>query len=94
MPWPHYHGPEKADKGKEGGSCNRELCQDSPADWYNHGSLSWYCARCRHTIEFDSFNFRNWKQEHEPGCGHPMFETRAMIDARSASAVKGDKSNV
>ncbi|MFU1607348.1 hypothetical protein ACM25O_13265 [Sulfitobacter pontiacus] len=84
MPGPHYDGPTKPDKGQEGGSCNRELCQDSPALWFNHGSYAWYCGRCRHTIEFDSFNLRDWQQNHQPKCGHPMFETREMMTARRA----------
>lgn len=82
MPYPMYDGPEKADKGKEGGSCNRTRCQDAPALWYNHGSYAWYCERCRNAIEFDSFNLANWNQEWRPKLGHPMFETRAMMDAR------------
>lgn len=82
MPYGSYNGPNKADKGKEGGSCNRTLCQDSPANWFNHGSYSWYCASCRRDIEFDRFNLRNWQQNHQPKCGHPMFETREMMDER------------
>ncbi|MDG4721171.1 hypothetical protein [Thalassospira aquimaris] len=33
-------------------------------------------------IEFDPVNYRNWKLEHQLDCGHPMFETREMMDER------------
>jgi hypothetical protein len=33
-------------------------------------------------IRFDTFNLRDWEREHQPKCGHPMFETRAQITAR------------
>ena len=82
MSYPHYNGPEKADKGEENGSCNRSKCQDSGAVWYNHGSHAWYCPRCRRDIEFDSFNLRDWKRNWEAKLGHPMFETREMMNSR------------
>ena len=82
MAYGDYSGPDKPDKGQEGGSCNRTLCQASRAIWYNHGSHSWYCADCRTDIEFDSFNWRDWQTNHKPTCGHPMFETRKMIEDR------------
>ena len=82
MAYPDYSGPNKADKGIENGSCNRTLCQDSPAIWYNHGAHSWYCIACRMEIEFDLFNKRDWDNNWRPKVGHPMFETRAMIEAR------------
>lgn len=83
MAYGDYEGPDKADKGKEGGSCNRSRCQAPNAVWYNHGSYAWYCEDCRNAIEFDIFNLRNWRLRHEPDCGHPMFETREMMEARS-----------
>lgn len=86
MPYPHYNGPDKADKEQEGGSCNRSRCQDSPAIWYNHGSHSWYCAGCRHEIQFDSFNLRDWNANFRPRYGHDMFETREMMTAREGAA--------
>jgi hypothetical protein len=86
MPYPFWDGPDKPNKGQEGGACNRTLCQDEPADWYNHGSHAWYCARCRRDIEFDAFNKRDWDRNWLPAKGHPMFETRAMMDARKDKA--------
>lgn len=82
MAYGDYDGPNKPDKGKESGSCNRTRCQASPADWFNHGSRSWYCADCRRDIEFDSFNKREWDLNFRPTYGHPMFETREMMSAR------------
>ncbi|WP_370159219.1 hypothetical protein [Salipiger bermudensis] len=84
MPYPLYEGPDKPNKGEEGGACNRSKCQDEPARWYNHGSRAWYCSRCRRDIQFDSFNMRDWKRNFEPRLGHPMFETRDMMIARGA----------
>lgn len=89
MAYGDYDGPDKADKGKENGSCNRGRCQAADAIWFNHGSLSWYCADCRENIEFDPFNLRGWRLDHEPKCGHPMFETREMMEARLAILVEG-----
>lgn len=74
--------PCKPDKGHEGGSCNRQSCQASPADYYNHGSYKWYCADCARNIGQDSFNLRDWNLNWLPKLGHPMFETRAQIDKR------------
>lgn len=69
-------------KGIEGGRCNRTACQKTPALWYNHGSLAWYCEECAIWIGQDAFNLRDWEQNFEPKCGHPMFETREMMEKR------------
>lgn len=89
MAYGDYDGPDKADKGKEGGSCNRTRCQCSPARWYNHGSYAWYCDDCRATIEFDDVNYRSWRRDWEPRLHHPQFETRAMMDDRAALSQTG-----
>ncbi len=90
MPYGAYHGPDKPDKGQKHGSCNRQLCQGAPALWYNHGSMAWYCRGCRDVIEFDSFNLRNWRENHEPDCGHPMFETAEMMAERNAASAAAE----
>lgn len=72
----------KPDKGCEGGSCNRTACQAPNAIWYNHGSLSWYCEACANLIGNDVVNLADWMLNFYVKCGHPQFETRAMIDAR------------
>lgn len=82
MAYGDYSGPDKADKGVEGGSCNRTRCQASPALWYNHGSLSWYCASCKDQI-YDRQGQAYWKQDF-PNANHPMFETREMMNIRCA----------
>ena len=77
--------PCKPNKGKENGACNRRSCQSEPALWFNHGSDAWYCADCRRDIEFDAFNLRDWRANWEPRLGHPMFETRRMMNGRGAA---------
>lgn len=79
MAYGDYNGPDKPDKGKEGGSCNRTSCQAHPADYYNHGSMSWYCFDCMLDIGNDTFNMRDWQRQNK---GYPMFETREMMEAR------------
>lgn len=74
-----------ADKGLEGGACNRSACLRRPAVWYNHGSYAWYCADCRKLIEFDAFNRRDWDLYWFERKGHPQFETREMMDKRKAA---------
>jgi hypothetical protein len=84
MAYGDYDGPDKPDKGKEGGSCNRRLCQAPNAIWWNHGSHSWYCGDCARDIGEDSFNKRDWELRWQPTYGHPMFETREQMDARGS----------
>lgn len=82
MAYGDYDGPDKPNKGQEGGACNRQRCQAEPALFYNHGSHSWYCYDCRVAIEFDHINLRGWQTRFQPSCGHPQFETREMMEAR------------
>jgi hypothetical protein len=82
--------PHKPNKGLEGGACNRQSCQAEPALYYNHGSLSWYCADCAHDIGQDHINLRDWELNWKPRLGHDMFETREQMDARlEADKVSG-----
>lgn len=82
MAYGDYSGPDKPNKGKEGGSCNRQRCQAEPAIWYNHGSYSWYCSDCRRDIGFDPVNLRGWQRDWQPKLGHPQFETREQMQVR------------
>jgi len=83
MAYGDYDGPDKPDKGHEGGSCNRGRCQCAPARWYNHGSYSWYCDDCARDI--GRANNAHWVNSiYYPG--HPMFETREMMIARKGGA--------
>lgn len=75
--------PCKSNKGQEGGACNRQSCQAEPANWWNHGSHSWYCDDCAHDIGQDVVNLREWMADWQPRLGHPQFETRSMMDART-----------
>lgn len=84
MAYGDYDGPNKLDKGKEGGSCNRTLCQASPAVWFNHGSRSWYCSDCR--VDIESANRYGWQTNFQPKLGYPMFETIEMINQRKDSS--------
>lgn len=86
MAYGDYSGPDKPDKGKENGSCNRRLCQASPARQYNHGSYSWYCDDCAREIGQDPVNLADWTLNFLPKRGHPMFETRQQIEAREQCA--------
>ena len=83
MAYGDYDGPDKPNKGQEGGACKRQLCQDEPALWFNHGSNSWYCASCADQIGNDVVNLRDWQRNWQPRLGHPMFETREMMNARN-----------
>ena len=82
MAYGDYSGSDKPNKGHEGGACNRQRCQAEPANWYNHGSYSWYCDDCRHQIQFDHVNLRDWNARWKPECGHDQFETREQMTLR------------
>lgn len=86
MAYGDYDGPDKPNKGQEGGACNRQRCQAEPALFYNHGSHSWYCHDCARDIGGDPVNARHWPRDFErmfPGRQlHPMFETRLDMDKR------------
>ena len=53
-----YKEPElKADKGLEGGSCNRRACQAPNAIWYNRATDAWYCEECAGLINESSIRY-------------------------------------
>ena len=59
----------KPDKGKKGGSCNREACQAPHAVWFNSGTRAFYCARCAHLINRAGYdNDRAYGREPTPIC--------------------------
>jgi len=46
-----YEKPLQADKGKEGGSCNRTACQERHAAFcFNRVMNAFYCIRCAREI--------------------------------------------
>ena len=85
MAYGDYDGPNKPNKGHEGGACNRTRCQAEPALWYNHGSYSWYCSDCADDIGNDPVNMRDWMASWHPRLGHMMFETREQMDQREGA---------
>lgn len=49
--------PNRADKGKYGGSCNVTACQlPNSAKWFNHSTRKYYCDECAHWLNTDKFN--------------------------------------
>jgi len=89
MAYGDYSGPNKPDKGKEGGSCNRTRCQCFPARWYNHGSYAWYCDDCKDQI-YDTQG-KIWWMRDFGHLGHHQFETRDMMDDRTAATTESAK---
>lgn len=89
MAYGDYNGPDKPNKGHEGGACNRTWCQAEPANHYNHGSMSWYCVDCKVDIGEDAFNKTDWDKNYKPKYGRAMFETREEIDKRDVDGIVG-----
>lgn len=90
MPYGAYRGPDKPNKGHEGGACNRTLCQDEPAIYHNHGTPGyWYCVSCAVDIGLDPVNMRHWISGWRSGNPHPHFETREEWDARLLAETEG-----
>jgi hypothetical protein len=77
----------KADKGHEGGSCNRTACQQPPAIWHSVIMKKWYCARCADLIGNDPHNRRDWETDLKRHYPQGLFETRQMMDAREAASL-------
>ena len=49
-------------KGTRGGLCNRSACLAPDANYYNRGSLNWYCWNCASIL-----NRANWDVKFEDG---------------------------
>lgn len=37
---------EHPQKGDRGGECNRTVCENENAQWFNHSTRAWYCEDC------------------------------------------------
>ena len=37
-------------KGEFDGICNRKVCEEKPAKWFNHSTRKYYCRKCAETI--------------------------------------------
>ena len=62
MPYERRH---KLDKGKKGGSCNREVCQRPGAYWHNAGNDKYYCGNCAHLINQNAPLCTNEAPDHD-----------------------------
>lgn len=49
-----YHVNSEALKGVFGGNCNRTICQQSGATWYNHSTRKYYCPNCAEMLNEDN----------------------------------------
>ena len=48
------------DKGQFSKLCNMTSCNTGlPADWYNHGSMKYYCKKCALRLNGDLFNHQD-----------------------------------
>jgi hypothetical protein len=63
-----YTGPQRADKGQPGGSCNVTACQrPDSAFFYNHSTQKHYCVSCARKI-----NDANSRDQYVIDLGHPL----------------------
>lgn len=93
---PRYHSdsyprnaPNRADKGLEGGSCNRTACQlEHSAFCYNHVMRAYYCIRCAKAInEADpAMNLVNIPEDY-----HEKWEAAVLAADEKESAKGVDK---
>jgi hypothetical protein len=55
----NHEGPNRPDKGLEGGACNVTACQlPNSATWYNHSTQRWYCRTCAVELNRVNSDFR------------------------------------
>jgi len=43
-------------KGEFGQECNRRVCQNKPAIWFNLSTRKYYCPDCAERINFENRN--------------------------------------
>lgn len=43
-------------KGDLGGECNRRVCTNTPARWFNRSTLKHYCGSCARTLNAVNHN--------------------------------------
>jgi hypothetical protein len=73
----HQPGDEPM-KGTEGGTCNRGVCSNTDARWWNTSTRKWYCDDCARLIN-----------EHAKGDPVPLCVTRVSLpDAPNAPHVR------
>jgi len=76
-------------RGKEGGMCNILGCGGTPATWWNHAAMRWYCSPCRQKIEANPVQIQKWQEDFYPSLQHPQFETREMMIERTDATKRG-----
>jgi hypothetical protein len=84
----NHSGPNRADKGHHGGSCNVTACQlPASAFWFNHSTRAYYCETCARAINAanppnaDDF-VRNLGHElctHEPTLGQRIADALTPV---------------
>lgn len=47
------------EKGELGGECNRTVCKNSGARWFNHSTEKHYCSQCADNLNNDEYNKRD-----------------------------------
>lgn len=48
--------PRAEDKGEYMGECNRTVCTNRPAEWYNHSTRYYYCVKCAKTLNEENYS--------------------------------------
>ena len=48
--------PEQLCKGHKSGQCNRSICNNDNANYYNHATRKYYCEKCARTINKSNYN--------------------------------------
>jgi hypothetical protein len=75
----NHEGPNRADKGVKGGSCNVTACQlPDSAHWFNHSTLRWYCEVCATELNRVNWDFPQ------------MFDVKHQLCTHEAAAPKGE----
>ncbi len=44
----------KTNKGGKNGTCKRAVCNNKPANYFNHSTLKYYCSQCADLINTEN----------------------------------------
>ncbi len=61
-------------KGDKGDKCNRTVCNNRPAKYYNHSTRKYYCTACAFLI--NDYN----KQEAQDFFGHDLCTLNTEVE--------------
>ncbi len=53
-------------KGDRGAECNRTVCENEDANWFNHSTRAWYCQRCAFKLNDEN------RDDADRLYGHPL----------------------